>query len=147
MPQLNNEFWDSGVTTKDPQARSKAKHPNPMFSASPYSTSTIHYGTEPILGFHTATAYAPLQQNSPLHPGTGHLLDKHTHKTIQAAQVQFGQWSKSFRKSVERNIVLRFYAGDALSFGHTLSHNARSKDNTSGNWYRDIWHMEPLTLD
>jgi hypothetical protein len=44
-------------------------------------TSTIHYGTDPLLGFHLATAYAPLTKESPLRR-----WDKDRFKLVEVAR-------------------------------------------------------------
>lgn len=37
-------------------------------------SSTRHYGTDPLLGFHLATAYYPLAKESPLHHARAALI-------------------------------------------------------------------------
>jgi hypothetical protein len=68
VPELHQHFWDHGITDKDPDILSEAKFPNPMFASQVTDTFTLHYGTDPLLGFHLATAYAPLTPGSPLRP-------------------------------------------------------------------------------
>ncbi|KKY13632.1 putative mynd finger family protein [Diplodia seriata] len=59
-------YWRSG-TTDGPGATAKTDVPNPMFSGQ-MDNLTLHYGTDPLLGFHLATAYLPLTHASPLNP-------------------------------------------------------------------------------
>ena len=114
-----------------------------MFARSLEDTFTLHYGTDPILGFHLANAYAPLTSGSPLKLfGNSHL-----HKVVAAARVQFREWSTSFRNCAQKNLTIRFFAGDALAFCHTLQHKRTVGDRSQSNWYRDQYHLEPLILD
>jgi hypothetical protein len=66
LPQLYQYFWDHGVTDKDPTTPSKAKLSNPMFASLVTNTFTLHYGTDPLLGFHLAAAYVSIAPESPL---------------------------------------------------------------------------------
>jgi hypothetical protein len=62
--KLAQHFWDHGTTDEKRAGVTNADHINPMFVT---ESSTLHYGTDPLLGFHLATAYSPLKRESPLH--------------------------------------------------------------------------------
>jgi len=143
LPALFQHFWKYGVTDEERSTISKSRFPNPMFAGSLEDTFTLHYGTDPLLGFHLATAYAPLTSDSPLE------LSTHTRlrKVIVSARLQLREWSTSFRKQAQKNITIRFFAGDALAFCHTLQHKRTRGDESPSNWYRDQYHLEPLILD
>lgn len=140
--RLPPRFWEHGITDGNPVTQSESIHANPMFSPSMTDTSTLHYGTDPLLGFHLATAYTPLSSRSPLKPSQNSLLDH----AVEAARCQFREWSKSFREYARDSLTIRFFAGDALAFCHTLQHRA-AEGVPSANWYRDMFHLEPLVLD
>jgi hypothetical protein len=61
LPKLYEYYWDHGSTDGDPNSLSKAKHTNPTFA--PLETDIA----DSLLGFHFATAYAPLTPESTLH--------------------------------------------------------------------------------
>lgn len=145
LPELHQHFWDHGITDKDSSVLSEAKHPNPMFASVVTDAFTLHYGTDPLFGFHLATAYTPLISGSPLQPKPPG--KPHIHKTVEAARVQFQTWADYFKKRTWSNLTLRFFAGDALAFCHTLRQRGINKDVASAHWYRNSYHLEPLVLD
>ncbi len=143
LPKLFERFWEHGITDEDCGSISKSIFPNPMFAGSLVDAFTLHYGTDPLLGFHLATAYASLTSGSPL-KSSGNL---HQHKVVAAARLQFREWSASFKKYAQKNLTIRFFSGDALAFCHTLQHMHTTGDRSQSNWYRDQHHLEPLMLD
>jgi hypothetical protein len=145
VADLHRHFWDYGITDKDPDILSQAKLPNPMFASQVTDTFTLHYGTDPLLGFHLATAYTPLTPGSPLRPKP--LGKSNLHIVVEAARIQFRAWAISFRRRACSGLILRFFAGDALAFCHTLQHKRKTKRDTSAHCYRGSYHLEPLMLD
>ena len=143
LSELFQHFWQHGVTSGDRGSKSKSRIPNPMFAGSLGDAFILHYGTDPLLGFHLATAYASLTSGSPLE-SSGNL---HLHKVVAAARLQFRKWCASFRKDAQKNLTIRFFAGDALAFCHTLQHMHTTGDRFQSNWYRDQYHLEALILD
>ncbi|KAK3171305.1 hypothetical protein OEA41_003389 [Lepraria neglecta] len=143
LPKLYEQFWENGTTYGDSNSLSKAPHPNPMFASLATDTYTLHYGTDPLLGFHLAIAYVPLVSASPLRLET--LGNSQEQKIVEAAQLQFEAWAKSFRECAHQGLVLRFFTGDALAFCHTLRQIGKGDGSVS--WYRDPFHLEPLVLD
>ncbi|MCJ1251942.1 hypothetical protein MMC30_009180 [Trapelia coarctata] len=143
LPALFQHFWKHGITDEERSSISKYTFPNPMFAGSLEDAFTLHYGTDPLLGFHLATAYASLSLDSPLK------LSGYTRlrKVVAAARLQLREWSTSFRRHAQKNITIRFFAGDALAFCHTLQHKRTRDAQSSSNWYRDQYHLEPLILD
>lgn len=144
FPPLDQKFWETGILTKAGAGAVKARHLNPtMFDLGP-EDNTLHYGTNPLLGFHLATAYASLAANSPLDPVA--MRSSQSSDLYAAAMVQFRAWACSFRKFAQKSLTLRLFAGDAIAFCHTLQHE-RSDKNASANLYRDPWHFTALNLD
>ncbi|MCJ1288093.1 hypothetical protein MMC26_007447 [Xylographa opegraphella] len=142
LPKLYQHFWKHGVTDTDHGIMSKSKIPNPMFFVSADDAFTLHYGTDPLLGFHLAIAYAPLTPGSPFELSEKSQLAP----AVAAARLEFRTWSTSFRKC-ELNLTVRFFAGDALAFCHTLQHMNVRGNGSKSDWYRDQYHLEPLVLD
>jgi hypothetical protein len=66
-----------------------------MFASLLEDTFTLHYGTDPLLGFHLATAYVLFTTESPLRPNSPQHLD--VHKVVEAARFQFRAWGNSFK--------------------------------------------------
>jgi len=143
LSEMFQHFWKHGVTDEDRGQLSKYRNPNPMFAGSSHDAFTLHYGTDPLLGFHLATAYASLTPDSPLV-----LAGKSDLRTVvAAARLQFRKWSTSFRRFAQKNLTIRFFAGDALALCHTLQHKHTRGGSSQSNWYRDQYHLDPLILD
>ncbi|KAF2136540.1 uncharacterized protein K452DRAFT_322363 [Aplosporella prunicola CBS 121167] len=117
LAKQHKHFWDTGSTDK-PNANSAAM-PNPMFTSQLNKSSILHYGTDPLLGFHLATAYASLVPQPTSDPHAHAFLQSSAHNLVRAARQQFQAWCKSFRKHAGI-MVLRFFVGEALAFCHAL---------------------------
>lgn len=141
-PKVHDHFWLHGVTGQSPSKSPKERNPNPTFIPES-SAKFAHYGTDPHLGFPLATAYLPLTKDSPLGGQTE--PSNSVHKLTEAAQIHFRAWSKSFR-GIAATTTIRFFAGDAIAFGHTLQHR-RATGNTESHWYRTKYTFDVLALD
>ncbi|KAI1159768.1 hypothetical protein F5B18DRAFT_635582 [Nemania serpens] len=119
-----------------------AKHPNPTFLAMEHR-AMIHYGTDPLLGFHLAAAYAPLRPDDPVSDQIKDL--PRLEKVVAVARIEFRHWISSYRKRAA-DIRIRFFTGDAISFAHTLQHKRATKSDTA-HWYRNRHGLQPLILD
>ncbi|KJZ76772.1 hypothetical protein HIM_03649 [Hirsutella minnesotensis 3608] len=139
IPKANEHYWSQGTVTPRKETESL---PNPMFASLVSEDGNLHYGTDPVLGFHLAAAFAPLSPKSPMKPRD----PVPGFNTAAAAMTQFREWVAAFRLVVKRGLVVRFVVAEALAFCHTLQHAAASGDN-SANWYRRLWEMKPLNLD
>lgn len=147
LPGLYQSYWDHGTTDKTGHRNlSKTRLPNPMFSSLITDTLTLHYGTDPLLGFHLATAYAPLVSGSSLRPETSG--KSHVHKVVEAARLHFQSWTCSFRRGYARkSLKVRFVTGEGLAFCHTLQRQRIDNNHIPANWYRAPYHLGPLILD
>jgi hypothetical protein len=147
VTDLYRYYRDHGVTDHDPAKLSKASYPNPMFASvvTDSDPMMLHYGTDPLLGFHLATAYVPLSPGSPFCPQSP--KTSHLHKAVEAARLQFRTWSISFCKRAQQNLVIRFCTADALAFCNTLEYKLTTKEAISANMYRGPYGFEPLVLD
>lgn len=137
LPKLHSDYQKYGTTTG-----SQAKEANPMFG----SDGTLHYGTDPLLGFHLAPAYAPLATTSLFRPS-----DQKIHKAVDVARLVFKAWSDAYKKCAE-NMIFRFYAGDALSFCQTLQQIGRAqtvhaRNTSTARCFRKQNSCEFLILD
>lgn len=133
----SEQYWKDGTVTP---RKAEDKLPNPLLASLLSEDSLLHYGSDPILGFHLATAYAALLDGSPLEskePMQGFAASS-------AAKVQFNEWISAF-KSLKENIVIRFAVADAL----TLCHSFQTAQATGkpANLYRRTWDSRPLILD
>ena len=114
-------FWTSGVTDDGTQTAKPAKNVNPTFAFSALADKlTVHYGTNPILGFHLAetlasSGCAPSVESAAM-----------VFKMVQAARHQFNAWCKAVIGRIQHtsassaSLVVRMYAGEALAFCQAL---------------------------
>ncbi len=144
LPKLYQHFWDHGITHTDHECLSQARHSNPMFASLLTDTLILHYGTDPLLGFHLATAYVPLLPGSPLRVRQSE--KSKLHKVVESARLEFQAWGESFRKCAGLNLTVRFISGDALAFCFTLRHLS-ARGESSARWYCRQYSLEPLELD
>lgn len=142
---LHEYYWKHGTTDYDPTIVSVATYSNPMFACLASEMSTMYHATNPLFGFHLATAHMPLSRGSPLRLEAP--PDSNPSKLIEAARLQFQSWSATFRKRAEEALTLRFCFGDALAFCSTLEYNLTSRETTSAHLYRNVCGFEPLILD
>ena len=135
-----HEFWQSGITksTKGP-----TPHVNPMFAAVLQGSATLHYGTDPLLGYHLAAAHTPLELGSSVRVGNKGPAD---HRVSKAARLQFKLWGQAFKKKVRQGMIVRFFTGDALRFCHALQLRRSSSTTNSVNMPRKTYDAEPLML-
>lgn len=141
-PKLERHFWDHGTTDEEPASVSNTGHINPMFVT---DASTLHYGTDPLLGFHLVTAYSSLKKESPLQ--TKASREKQLpFKVVEAARVQFEAWVKAFRQTSVKKTVIRFFAGDAIHFSYALQLTNATKLKST-NIYHEPYHWDPIVLD
>ncbi|RYP70723.1 hypothetical protein DL769_004873 [Monosporascus sp. CRB-8-3] len=142
VDDLHKHYWKYGSTEQNAKIRAGAKHANPMFLTWE-DESSIHYGTDPLLGFHLAPVYAPLHADNPWFKKIKELSQ--LERVVAVARMEFRDWALSYKKNLS-NITVRFCVADAITFGHTLQHKRMTGAN-SANWYRDKYHPQPLTLD
>ncbi|KAG9250549.1 TCP-1/cpn60 chaperonin family-domain-containing protein [Emericellopsis atlantica] len=139
LPEAFDQYWKDGtVTSRD---RDVTNVPNPMFSALVSDNSVLHYGTDPILGFHLATAFAPLGDKSPLKP-----TSRHGSRAAHAAKAQFKEWTAALKNALLKRFNVRFIVSDVFACCHSLQH-AATTGQTSANLYRRLFDSRPLRLD
>ncbi|KAK2014363.1 MYND finger [Colletotrichum eremochloae] len=137
--EASEEFWKSAA--QGPSGA--ASHPNPLFYASLTEHRLLHYGTDPILGFHLAAAFLHLTDKSPLKPNQKD--DKS--KAFAAAKTQFREWGIACGTMLRaKRLVVRSVASEALALCQTFQHYATTKETSAG-WYRRQFDARVLTLD
>ncbi|KAI2779934.1 hypothetical protein F4815DRAFT_163899 [Daldinia loculata] len=136
--EARERFWKHGSLSEHP-----GTVPNPLFSESVSANTYLHYGTDPILGFHLATAKANLAPGSPLRPerDDGEILN-----VVAAAKTQFREWVAAFREVPEGSITLRFTVSDALSFSHALQTISTSRGGPTCLFRRQL-DIIPIEFD
>ncbi|KIW74850.1 hypothetical protein Z517_11620 [Fonsecaea pedrosoi CBS 271.37] len=142
-PKLHQHYWDHGNTDREGKDPCRTDTPNPMFVT---DRSTLHYGTDPLLGFHLATAYTPLTEQSPFHAEVM-THDSSCFRVVEAARLQFRSWARSLRQYPPSCLTIRFFAGDAISFLYALQQKKITRSERAAGMYRDPYHAEPLVLD
>ncbi|POR39269.1 T-complex protein 1 subunit zeta [Tolypocladium paradoxum] len=139
LPKASLQYWKEGTVLPN---KGGAQVPNPMFAGLVSENEVLHYGTDPVLGYHLAAAYAPLSKHSPLIPKD----PVPGFRAAAAARTQFWEWVAAFRQASKQSIVLRFVVADVYAFCHTLQH-AAATGNPSANWHRRQWDPKQLLLD
>ncbi|KAL1663362.1 hypothetical protein GGF50DRAFT_89416 [Schizophyllum commune] len=106
-------YWNNGVVAGSPTA--SAEFVNPTFFYTAFGSGfSLHYGSDPILGFHLAGALAPTM---------GSTVATRIEDLGAYARQEFGRWADSFRKRIASGskFVVRPYVGDALSLCRALA--------------------------
>ncbi|KIK13865.1 hypothetical protein PISMIDRAFT_17684 [Pisolithus microcarpus 441] len=114
-------FWMTGVTDDGSPATKPANNPNPTFAFSLFGDEfAVHYGTDPISGFHLAEALASSGLEST--NKTALVIPK----VVRTARQQFSTWCKAVIRRVQNSsassasLTVRMYAGEALAFCQAL---------------------------
>ncbi|KAF1912843.1 hypothetical protein BDU57DRAFT_531995 [Ampelomyces quisqualis] len=137
-------YWKHGSTNHDPETLSETNLPNPLFALNTIGAPTLHYGTDPLLGFHLATAFTPVECTLPasVDPTRTPVL-----RVVEAARLQFREWCDAFRSSFRSDLSIRFFTGDAIAFAHALHQLKLSKSKVSRNSYQNSHSLNPIELD
>ncbi|KAJ3468484.1 hypothetical protein MRS44_002549 [Fusarium solani] len=136
--EMSQQYWKDGTVT--PKGADE-NTPNPLLASLLSGDQLLHYGTDPILGFHLAAGYAPLTESSPLKPQN----PVEGFPATAAARTQFNEWIAAFKSDFRKNVVIRFAISDALTLCHSLQTAAAT--GKSANLYRRVWDARPLILD
>lgn len=140
-------FWRTGITTVDKNVLATATFPNPTFA---YSASgevfAVHYGADPISGFHLAPTFAPIKAKP--QPTMGKKDFKHL---VDLSKTQFRDRGKAFRSALNATketgkLVIRIFSGDALTFCKAL-HYWAVNDSIETGMYAASWTTSQLIFD
>lgn len=149
MGHVYREFWKTGVVAGNSEDLSRLNgrgEVNPMFAVSSAASRdfAVHYGAEPLLGFHLPEAF---QEIVPSQRGGASVQAK---RAVAVAKSQFKAWCESFSDYVNSNRVhVSFFCGEALALSHGLQ-LAITLDQKPGHVataYAKPWSACPLLLD
>ncbi|KAK3948027.1 hypothetical protein QBC32DRAFT_373864 [Pseudoneurospora amorphoporcata] len=166
MPRHLNElhwrFWKFGRISSfhDTRAANKAARAdkkedtrvNPMF-VTPESDGHVrmHWGLDPLLGFPLAEAYVRTEDEPEIWAAEG--LNAQT-KVLSLAMGTFAHWCQSFQQAWgaagrRSGVVMRWFVGDAIAFGHSLQGlaNTRGGIRKNSHWYHSRHGFLSLVLD
>ena len=115
---------------------------NPMFAVSSAHSGdyAVHYGTEPLLGFHLAQAFSDKLEKDATAADA----------VIKIAKAQFRAWCSSFKVYVHKERVrLNLFSGEAVALCHELQLHIDLHDQLDGSAraYVKPWSSQPLLLD
>ncbi|KAI3340979.1 hypothetical protein F4824DRAFT_516198 [Ustulina deusta] len=142
LSALHSHYWKHGSLELDPKLRAQENYPNPMFLTLE-DEAIVHYGTDPLMGFHLALANVPLEAQNPLSQKLKGLSKRE--KIVTTARAEFRDWVSSYRKQ-SGNITLRFITADASNLAHTIQQSRSAGTNTAG-LYRKQYDARSLVLD
>lgn len=149
MGHVYREFWKTGVVAGNSEDLSRLNgkgEVNPMFAVSSAASRAfaVHYGVEPLLGFHLPEAF---QEKIPKKIGGA---SEHARRGVAIAKSQFNAWCESFSKYVSNDRVqINFFCGEALALSHDLQLAIilHQKPDHVARTYVKPWSVCPLLLD
>lgn len=126
MPSAFEEYWKTGVAGGNKHDISSLGtdgkgRVNPMFavSSAPTGGFSVHYGSDPLLGFHLAEAFDSTKSGKSI-----------VDRVVQIAKGQFRSWCDSLAKTLEEGRVkIIIHCGDAISLCHELQSQNISEAN------------------
>ncbi|KAG1865904.1 hypothetical protein DFJ58DRAFT_863671 [Suillus subalutaceus] len=143
-----NIYWETGICSAVPKRPSEISHPNPTLAYSMVGEKFgVHYGTDPLSGFHLAEALAPAVGSS-RHPEQVTLKD-----IVNVCKTQFSRWCTSVSKVLSSQgpsspslLIIRCFVGDALSLCQALDYS-RTMKSTSTPFPIAPWKSACITFD
>ncbi|KAK7969968.1 MYND finger [Apiospora saccharicola] len=138
LPETHAHYWKAGSLTE-----SNANVPNPLMGSILSQHTLLHRATDPVLGFHLATAFANIASGSPLRIDG---QSKGKERLVQAATTQFREWVKAFQSQLKHGVTVSFAVADALNFCQALK-DASSGSNKAPTVYRRQFDMSGYQLD
>ena len=151
MAHAYKSFWQTGVAggnSADLKALGNEGKGliNPMFavSSAPAGDFVVHYGTDPLLGFHVADAFVDKVGSEKTS------VTERANQVVHVAKNQFYDWCSVFKSYVEKErVFIRFFCGDALALCYELQVKLTAKDERSklARAYVKPWSSCPLILD
>lgn len=151
VAHLYKTFWKTGVVggnAKDLNALGNRGRGlvNPMFavSSAPTAAFAVHYGTEPLLGFHVAEVFGNKSGNKRAS------VAAKADQVVTVAKTQFRDWCSSFKKNLGKDrIVINMFCGEALSLCGELQRKLGIMEDHSytAGAYVKPWSSYPLVLN
>ena len=146
---LYREFWKTGVVAGNSHDISRLNgqgEVNPMFAVSSAASRdfAVHYGTEPLLGFHLPEAFQ--EEISKQRGG----VSEQSKRAVAIAKNQFKAWCESFADYKNKGRVqIIFFCGEALALSQDLQLAVTLNQSSSqlARTYVRPWSGRPLLLD
>ena len=146
---LYREFWKTGVAAGNSHDISRLNgkgEVNPMFAVSSAASRdfAVHYGTEPLLGFHLPEAF---QEKISKQRGG---VSEQSKRAVAIAKSQFKAWCESFADYNNKcRVHISFFCGEALALSHDLQLAITLNQSSSqfARTYVKPWSSRPLLLD
>lgn len=145
--EIFQRFWDTGVVSGLPELTKGATYINPLFVYSNIGGEqcVIHYGTDPIMGFHCAVALMETTHSPILHSlgpyNQNATLEEKVHRVARAAILEFKSWCAVFHSIASQTqrepglLRIHSFAGDALEFCYSLQ-TALGKIEPADNFFQ-----------
>ncbi|KAK8088301.1 hypothetical protein PG997_003262 [Apiospora hydei] len=138
LPETHAHYWRTGSLTEP-----TADLPNPLMGSILSEHTLLHRATDPVLGFHLATAFSKIAPGSPLRiDGQSQGKDR----LVQAAITQFREWVGAFQSQLKHGVDVSFAIADALNFCQALK-DARGGISSTPTLYRRQFDMSGFDLD
>ena len=141
-----SSYWSSGTTDAQDRAQKRHLNVNPTFAFSIDGDKfAVHYGTDPLCGFHLAEAFASgkyISSDERITP----------HEVVRIAKEQFSRWCTSVSKRLKDcnpsspTFVIRMFAGDALMFCQALKYCEVMRSPVTP-YNVAAWRLSTITLD
>jgi hypothetical protein len=138
-------YWRSGTCFENHDAIKRSGVANPMFMCL-RNGLILHYGTNPLWGFHLGLEHAKLSADSPLQlpsPPPSHPMSS---KELSVALLQLEAWCGALRAAIA-NWTIRFVNSDALAICHGLRHHRARNGPIASHLYRGCWSYAALVLN
>ena len=125
---VSKHFWRHGVLSTSSTVLQSATHPNPTLGCPLHNSRTLHYGSNPLLGFHLAASYASFSIGSPFHhkQAGSNSVDE----LARTARSQMQVWAYAFKSKIS-HIILRFLLSDAVTACRMLLEQKERSAQTS----------------
>lgn len=136
-------YWRTGVVGGLSEFSEDAIHLNPLFVYSNIGGDkcVIHYGADPIYGFHCGTAFAETTHPSPLKQFSQNAtLQENIDLLSKTAVLEFNSWCSAFQSFARQALHdpshgrIYNFCGDALEFCYSLQ-SALGKIERDANFY------------
>ncbi|KAI4850540.1 hypothetical protein E4T44_02685 [Aureobasidium sp. EXF-8845] len=136
-----HSYWNTGVVAGNDQDVATLGHDggrvNPLMAVSSFGSFNVHYGTEPLLGFHLAEVFDIDQTTDAARKSLAHL-----------AKSQFSAWCHEYASFVASGSVnIMHHCGDAVNLSHALQAIEGSATLPPfTHFYTKPWSSVPLEL-
>ncbi|KAL8814728.1 MAG: hypothetical protein Q9223_006071, partial [Gallowayella weberi] len=144
------KYWETGVAGGNPtdykELGAKGRGlANPMFvvSSAPSGKFAVHYGSEPLLGFHLAETFRELHSAEKL------ALAAQSERLVEMGKAQFNDWCRNFALFVKhRRFCVQLFSGDAVALCHQLQLGiACGRQDDQASFFSKPWKLQPLHMD